>query len=143
MSLHFTIDAGSSHCRHLRTVRFVNPFRQPYLFHKPAHDYVATLHPCLHEGRDTLDRITATGAEQTDSQRNTTDRALLQQKLSTPWQNSSETQMLALFRGKVLWQAFIQPSSTTSLTLTVGTLGMAPSSVGLCLSATTEHPIHG
>lgn len=85
--------------------RFVNPFRQPYLFHKPAHDYVATLHACSHEGRDTLDRATATGAEQTHSV-NTTDRALLQWELSTPWQNSSETWMLALFGGKVLWQAF-------------------------------------
>lgn len=84
--------------------RFVNPFRQPYLFHKPALAYVATLHPCSHQGRDALDRVTATGAEQT--QRNTTDRALLQWELSTPWQNSWETRILALFRGKVLWQAF-------------------------------------
>lgn len=76
------------------------------------------------------------------TQHNTTDRALLQWELSTPWQNSSEARTLALFRGKAHWLAFRTHLEYSPL-LTVGTLGMAPRCMGLCLSATPEPPIHG
>lgn len=63
-SLHFTVDAATSNCTHLLRARFVNPFMQPYLSHKPACDYWP---PYVPAHTDTLDRVPATGAEQTHS----------------------------------------------------------------------------
>lgn len=60
-----------------------------------------------------------------------------------PWQNSSETQLLALFRGKVLCQTFwpqLEHSPLLPLSLPKPhTLGMAPRHV----SATSEYPSTG
>lgn len=119
MSLHFTIGAGISYCRYLLAARFVNPFRQHYLVPKPAHDYMATLHPCSREGRDALDRAWS----RADSRHNTTDRALLQWELSTPWPDSSNSDA-GLVQGQSALAGFpdtswMQPSMATSLTLAV------------------------
>lgn len=65
-----------------------------------------------------------------------------------PWQNSSETQRLVLFSGKVLWQAFWHVLNTVLLYYWPLPNHGHPwrgsqVHVGLCQSAESKHPIHG